>query len=390
MQQYNPFQISQDANNRASKIHMDNMDSGNLDNILSQAMKSNDKDVLQSTIGSLLSKVKDPQRQQMGLNLIQNRMQTIKDKEDEQNKIAGYTQAGLDPSLRYIPEGLQKNISDQNQFDKQYNAFNNGQSGQESTNNNDFSQLSDDQLFALKGHPNKMISNRADGVLKQRDKQYTKDNAPKKYSPQEQVLEKKLGEDIAKMRTSFKEAVSNKSTYNRLDNLINQLSGVTGYTQFLSAEKSELDALGLSAINAPLKMFNPVGAIPTAKIELVRSKFAPQFSDLKDVAKGKVRALRFMNDKALEMGNKLQKLTEKYGNNIPQVEFDRISNEGEQIVDMLSNYDDKKIAKFDGIDNKILSENNADDLKIIDSILEEANGDYKLAEQIAKERGYKF
>jgi len=249
MQQYNPFQIVQNSSNRSNKIHMENMDSGNLDNILSNAMKSNDKDVLQSTIGSLLSKVKDPQKQQIGLNLIQSRMQNLKKAEEDTKKKDAYTQLGYNPNLRNLPENLQiESIKNQNkndaidkifgnqqntpnqqpnqepnqQLNQQPNATQEGendisanpnQQGVEPPKQQSFNDLNEDQLRMLTGSPYREISEPAKATLKSLQKE--REDQKNLFESESDKLEAKAVAEYSKNIETEYESAKNENV--RLD-----------------------------------------------------------------------------------------------------------------------------------------------------------------------------
>lgn len=152
-------------------------------------------------------------------------------------------------------------------------------------------------------------------------------------------LRKNLNKDIASTIRSASQIESSARDLDRLQELSQQLTGPFGYAEGLIGTEpaAEFDALGLSTLAAPLKIFNPVGAIPTQKIKLLQQKFAPKSTDLQGKIEGKIAALRRINQAAASKVQKLQDLVDQYGSldAIPDAELLRYSNESEKEIDKL-------------------------------------------------------
>jgi len=158
-------------------------------------------------------------------------------------------------------------------------------------------------------------------------------NQPAKVSD----LRKNLNKDIANTIKTSSQIDSAASDLDRLQELSQSLTGASGYAKSLlgTQEAAEFDALGLSTLSAPLKIFNPVGAIPVQKIKILEKKFSPKATDFQETIEGKLNALRRINDAARSKVTRLQDLSEKYGSldAIPDSELLKYSQESEKEID---------------------------------------------------------
>ena len=175
---------------------------------------------------------------------------------------------------------------------------------------------------------------------------------------------------------------------NHLRGLANGLRGPGGYLEagLGSKDATEFNALGLAAIEAPLKLFNPVGAIPIAKIELIQKKFAPQASDLYQTQQGKLNAIERISQQALKNHQDYLDLFEKYDGDIPVKELTKLGQESEKDLDAVVKEEEKKIkeGKKEADKQELVSFdiNNPEHIKRRDQILQEAGGREDLARQI--------
>lgn len=154
---------------------------------------------------------------------------------------------------------------------------------------------------------------------------------------------KKYGEaeeQISKAQSSFQ-------NISRMRELAKELKGPIGTAKgFFGTQKAaEFDALGLAGIEPVLKIFNPVGAIPTQKINLIKSQFAPKATDLNTTIQGKLNALERIAKQAEERATNLVNLYDKYDGNPPSQEMRKFSEQSERILDDLVAKERKKLSK---------------------------------------------
>jgi hypothetical protein len=166
----------------------------------------------------------------------------------------------------------------------------------------------------------------------------TKSNKPEKRTGVLGELDKGVSKDIAEVIKSIPEIEAMDKSLNHIDKLIDQMSGPTGY--FKAALGTEtaatLEALGFAAIKPIIKLFNPVGAIPVAKMNILAKRFAISPWDRTEVAKGKVKALRSFNKLAMNRAERYKELISKYGDApVPYEELLEFSKENESFIDAI-------------------------------------------------------
>lgn len=159
-------------------------------------------------------------------------------------------------------------------------------------------------------------------------------------SGSQKSLNKGLAEEFSKVIKSIPGISQTASITNRLEILNNELAGaentLKGYTTEAGrAKMSELSSLGLAAVEPILKIFNPVGAIPIAKINLIKDQFAPDNFTTAAGNAGKIKALRFLSNRAKIKAQNYIDLLNKYGDieRIPYEEYLKLSDEGAKDLD---------------------------------------------------------
>jgi hypothetical protein len=162
------------------------------------------------------------------------------------------------------------------------------------------------------------------------------------------AYENEKGKDLAKEQIELEKMIpkiqSTVQSLARIEELANKLRGPGGYINWAigGAKSSELDALGLAAIEPILKVFNPVGAIPTQKIELIKDKFAPKSTDFHGKLTGKLNALKFYSNQALERAQKRLNLINQYQGNPPAEVLNSFDQESSQMLDALTGEQESK------------------------------------------------
>lgn len=123
----------------------------------------------------------------------------------------------------------------------------------------------------------------------------------------------------------------------RLRELAPNFEGPAGYAHnyFGSKGAAEFNALGLTIMEPVLKIFNPVGALPQQKIQLVKDSFAVKASDTMDQIEGKLNAAERFQKMAQEKANKISELVEEYGGfeEIPDSAWVKYQKDSEKEID---------------------------------------------------------
>lgn len=328
MQQYNPFQMSLQAGNRASESIKAMKDQMSLDNILSQAMKSNNPDVLQNTIGQIISKV-SPERQAAAVSLIQNRIQGIEGKRKEDLKNQAY-QKEFGEGSQYLPEGYLKDkkayeYKQQTELKDRENKRNKNISlakemGINLPSDIDAAQLTTADLKAMK-------------PSKQQISDYDKIRSQKQAAD----VYKTENEDLPRYKSS-------QQNITHLKNLAKKLTGPLGYGKalFNTSEAAEFNTLGASLLEPVIKVFNPTGALPTAKLNWIKDQFQPRASELSSTIAGKISTMERLNNQAIQRAEDKIKLYHNFNGNPPASEVMKFDQESDKFI---NDFVDKEILK---------------------------------------------
>lgn len=157
-------------------------------------------------------------------------------------------------------------------------------------------------------------------------------------APQSQFAKKmddQKAEYVGKVIYELAPAVEqSKGNIRRLEQLNKELSEwFYGSTLMNPAKRNEMNTLARAAIEPVLHLYNPVGAIPQAKIEMVVSNFAPSPWDAESTARGKIQTLKRITQHGENQVKKIMKLAEVYGDDIPTQELLKMKNESDKFMD---------------------------------------------------------
>lgn len=305
-----------------------NKDKSNLDNILSQAYESQGEEGYNNAMKQILLNV-SPQNQKAGLALLENRREQHKVKAGNVIKSKVYKDLGL-------PEGIE-NL--------------------------------DPKIQEL------IVANKFSKEKKQPDSIYEKGKV--------KIGLKKYEESV----DSLEESTRNLDRINRIEELSKGVRGITGYIGGVvgGAKATELNALGLAAIEPVLKIFNPRGTLAVQKVKMIQKEFAPRATDLDRTIKGKINALKNINELAKKRSKENISLYEKWEGNPPIEELLKFQDESDKIF---NNAISKEVIKLYEEDIKKVPQGTIlSDPKIIEKIALMANSE-KEAIEIAKKLGY--
>lgn len=98
---------------------------------------------------------------------------------------------------------------------------------------------------------------------------------------------------------------------------------------------SEISTLGASVIDPMIKLYNPAGTLPQAKLEWIRKTFAINPKERGSTIKGKMATLERMNRHAQEKSRHLLQLYEEYDGAPPTSALKEIDRESEKFIDKL-------------------------------------------------------
>lgn len=159
---------------------------------------------------------------------------------------------------------------------------------------------------------------------------------PQKETTFEKKIQEKTADLYFNTMKAGAQAENMEGTIKRIRDLGEDLGGVTGlagYYSGTSGSAKELDALGLTLLKPFLEIFNPVGAIPTRKIEMLKEVVTPTAADNRWIREGKLKAAERLAKSAKLHSDKMGELFNEYGSNIPLGELAKYSANSEKIID---------------------------------------------------------
>ena len=299
------FQTANQIGTNLSQAFTQRKDENAIESILSQASQSGDPAQLQGAIGKILSQV-SPERQGPAIQYLEQVYNNVQQKQKMDRYRQASTQEGINPDL---PESLQK-IQLQN------------------------------KLTPAKQAP-----------------------APKP-TPFDTRIQQKQADNYIQAQEEIPKLQSTLKTIENMEKLANKLKGPSGYLKSAlgSKDAAEFDATGLTLIEPIVKIFNPVGAIPTQKIDLIKSKFAPKASDTNRTITGKLNAIKAFTNQALERNKQRIQLINEYNGNPPLGVVENFDKETESLIDAMDAYpisdkDKIKVKSPEGVEGEMTLEN---------------------------------
>ena len=194
------FQIGQGIGQATGKALYQAQDQFNIDNILAEAMKTEDPAMLQQSIGKILSQV-SPERQGLAAQFIQGRIADIDNKKNLQKQFESANRYGYDP---FAPPAVQAAQIKENAKTKRLEEFYNKTSQDGTQQSFDWNNLNRDQLISLTGSPDKEISEPAKAQLKRLDK---KEGLDLKKEELQFKQDRKIEDDLLKKTNAIAERI---------------------------------------------------------------------------------------------------------------------------------------------------------------------------------------
>lgn len=393
--QNSPFNIAYQAGTNFAKSFKDVKEQGALDNILSEAMSSNDPDVLNQTLAKVISQV-SPEKQAMAGQLIQNKMADIAKKKQTALELQAAKEGGYNP---YDPAGVKtQKVKDKNKNERLKSLYGNKENG----NQNDFSNLpvsqmsNREQLITLSGHPDKEVSEPAKARLKELQKQETENRADirelrKEVAPLKQNIIQRA--DIARTSISNKNHLLQVIDKGNLDDptyaiFAEQLPFNLG-KRLLSEDTVEYKGALVDEYNDMKNVFK--GATRVKEVEIYEDKLADLYltdDQKKAVLKSRIKTLqidiiredaaaeievKYPNLSALQFNKKVDELTQEKMNSL----FNYTWEDQKFVIDQAENM--KKIP---------LTMDDPDSKQIFKQLLQESGGDLDKAKKLAQKKGY--
>lgn len=155
----------------------------------------------------------------------------------------------------------------------------------------------------------------------------------------EEGMAKEAVKEYVKSKEALDSANNSLINLDRINELAQETSGLFNYAKSQlpfgkkAAQAAELDALGFTAIQPVVKIFNPSGPIAQRKLEQLSTKFAIKSSDYLPVIKGKTAALKRYATQSKELAIQKMELIKKYKGQIPTEELVALDEKWNAIAD---------------------------------------------------------
>ena len=416
-----PFAVARDIGNNLSSGMRQTRDENAIEKILSDAMGTGDPEILQNSIGRILSQV-SPERQGPALQYLQNTFQNIQKKQDQRAQHKREQDAGLVPGINPTAQAAIYKENAKGKRLQQYglNGDPNAPSNQPTAANGTspylsgtegvpqgqtkqvpqsvFKQLTKDQLITATGHPDREVSEPAKAELKNIETDEKLERADNRELRKETLP---LKQELINRANLSRESIRNKShlidlieTGNINDPTFAIFAESLPYNlgkRMLSNETVEYKG-GLVDEFADLKNIFK-GATRVKEVEIYENKLADLYltdSQKKAILKSRINTAKI----DLIREEAAQKVEEKFPN-ISALQFSRKVDEiaKPQINALFNTIWDEQKSIFDQAESRKgmpLDFDDPDDKQILSQIMKEAGGDRNKAREIAKKKGYKI
>jgi hypothetical protein len=163
---------------------------------------------------------------------------------------------------------------------------------------------------------------------------------PKPKSETAKIVEKDLAKGYVDAKNEIPKLQSTLANIAHLRNLgKNELSGFKGYVKsgFGTASASEYNTLGATLLDPVIKIFNPVGAVPTSKLNWIKDTFKPSAGEFQSTQSGKLATLERLANQAMQRAQQKMKLFNDFNGEPPESEVLKFDNESSQILNNFIN-----------------------------------------------------
>lgn len=154
----------------------------------------------------------------------------------------------------------------------------------------------------------------------------------------DQKLQQKGAEEYIKLQEAIPKGKDALANLDRLESLSkNELSGLKGYAKSAinTESASEFSNLAFTSIEPIIKLFNPVGPIPVAKMKMIQQTFQMNPGELQTTIRGKISALRRIGQQGLARNEQRAALLKKHKGLIPEEELKQFDKQTEELQDAL-------------------------------------------------------
>ena len=109
-----------------------------------------------------------------------------------------------------------------------------------------------------------------------------------------------------------------------------------------TSDAAQFNTLGASLLEPVIKVFNPTGALPTAKLNWIKDQFQPKARELSSTIAGKIATMERLNIQAIQRAEEKVRLFKNFNNKPPVSEIMKFDQETDKFI---NDYVDKEMLK---------------------------------------------
>lgn len=158
-------------------------------------------------------------------------------------------------------------------------------------------------------------------------------------TPFERTLQNEEAKKLVQLEADLPKAQDALENLKRIDELAeNELKGVKGFLKsaFNTEAAKEMENLSFTSIEPIIKLFNPVGPIPVAKVNIIRQQFQAHPSDLLTTIKGKNAALRRIGEQGVARIQERIRLIKEHNGQVPPEQLKKFDQESSELMDVIA------------------------------------------------------
>jgi len=163
--------------------------------------------------------------------------------------------------------------------------------------------------------------------------------------------------EVPELEKTIAKGADTLTNIDRIEDLASKnLKGGKGYVKalFNTEAAAEAETLGATNLDTVIKLFNPAGTLPTAKLNWLKNTFAINPWDNLSTIKGKLNTQRTITKQGLERAKIRSQLLKKYYGNIPEDVSKEFDAETGRILDSLQEtLEPKKASKQEAPEGKV-------------------------------------
>ncbi len=166
-----------------------------------------------------------------------------------------------------------------------------------------------------------------------------RENKPAPVSQFDKTVQAEEAKKYVALQDDILKAKDSLANLDRIDKLANdELAGVKGYIKAAIGTEAakEMSNLSFTSIEPIIKLFNPVGPIPVAKVNIIREQFQAHPSDLRTTIAGKNAALRRIANQGIARAEERIRMIKENNGKVPEEVLKKFDEESSQLVDVLA------------------------------------------------------